>query len=106
VATKTELELHIADLYKQINELTTDNSLLNEQITVLRSERDHYAERLGNGIEAYKTLVLAYREATKVQAAAAPANRKPARESCKRCRGKGVLPQYKHIDGGHCFRCS
>ena len=25
---------------------------------------------------------------------------------CTRCRGKKVFPQWKHIDGGRCFKCN
>lgn len=25
---------------------------------------------------------------------------------CKKCGGKGVIPYYRHIDGGECFDCS
>jgi len=39
-----------------------------------------------------------------VQAAVANAEREAAK--CPRCGGTGVLPEYRHINGGCCYRCN
>lgn len=31
--------------------------------------------------------------------------RKSTDGNCPRCSGRGYLPQYKHVQGGVCFRC-
>lgn len=43
--------------------------------------------------------------------AAAPRPAKRVRHTviqtpCPRCGGGGYFPQYKHVDGGRCFRCN